>query len=164
MRAKLKYGDRQFRVELINRDPLTIGIAGEDQDRELQLPGTVTPGRGRLQVDGRYLSYFVSESASSFWVNLGGQTFHFDKVKASAAGVDEHRSGFTTPMPGKIIEVPVSAGMRVAKGQVLVIMEAMKMEHRIEAPGDGVVTALHCKGGDVLEQGFKLLDFEAAEP
>lgn len=63
-------------------------------------------------------------------------------------------------MPGKVIAVPVEEGARVEKGQILVLMEAMKMEHRIEAPSAGVVTRLFCAQNDLVDQGFQLLEFE----
>ena len=74
---------------------------------------------------------------------------------------DEGHGGFGAPMPGKVIKVAVEEGARVSKGDVLVLMEAMKMEHRIEAPADGVVSALHCEQDQVVDQGFNLLSFEA---
>ena len=67
-------------------------------------------------------------------------------------------------MPGKVIKVNHLEGDSVEKGQVLIIMEAMKMEHRMEAPVAGTVTKLHCKEGDVVDQGFQLLEFEVEGP
>ncbi len=55
------------------------------------------------------------------------------------------------PMPGTILDVKVQNGQRVKKGQVLVILEAMKMENEIQAPCDGTVTALNVRKGDSVE-------------
>ena len=55
------------------------------------------------------------------------------------------------PMPGTILDVKVQAGQSVKRGQVLVILEAMKMENEIQAPCDGTITALNVRKGDSVE-------------
>ena len=55
------------------------------------------------------------------------------------------------PMPGTILDVKVQNGQRVKKGQVLVILEAMKMENEIQAPCDGTVSGLNVRKGDSVE-------------
>ena len=67
-------------------------------------------------------------------------------------------------MPGKVTKLLVAAGERVAKGQPLAVLEAMKMESRFEAPRDGLVTAVHVREGDQVEEGAILLDLQPAEP
>jgi 3-methylcrotonyl-CoA carboxylase alpha subunit len=66
------------------------------------------------------------------------------------------------PLPGKVVAVNVANGARVKKGAVLVVVEAMKMEHAIRAPADGVVTAVACSAGDQVDRGQTLVDFEPA--
>ena len=66
-------------------------------------------------------------------------------------------------MPGKILAVRVAPGQRVTKGEPLLILEAMKMEHTIFAPGAGTVTAVHYRQGDQVREGVDLIDI-AAEP
>ena len=63
----------------------------------------------------------------------------------------------TAPMPGKLIALPVKKGEAVSKGQVLAVMEAMKMEHTITAPRDGVVDELLHAVGDQVAEGGELL-------
>ena len=65
-------------------------------------------------------------------------------------------------MPGRS-RSPRSAGESVEAGQTLMVLEAMKMEHRIVASEDGTVTSVHFNAGDRVEQGANLLDVEAAE-
>ncbi|MES2978647.1 MAG: acetyl/propionyl/methylcrotonyl-CoA carboxylase subunit alpha [Pseudomonadota bacterium] len=80
------------------------------------------------------------------------------------AGVAQHDSGrLTAPMPGKIIAFHVKAGDRVSKGQALAVMEAMKMEHTIAAPGDGLVEELLYAPGDQVAEGADLLRLATAE-
>ncbi|MBS0291905.1 MAG: ATP-grasp domain-containing protein, partial [Proteobacteria bacterium] len=68
----------------------------------------------------------------------------------------------TAPMPGKVVSFAVKAGDKVAKGQPLAVMEAMKMEHTIAAPADGVVAELLYVPGDQVTEGAELLRLSAA--
>ena len=62
----------------------------------------------------------------------------------------------TAPMPGKILGVKASAGQAVKKGQVILILEAMKMENEIVAPQDGTVATINVSVGDSVEPGATL--------
>ncbi|MFD1892440.1 acetyl/propionyl/methylcrotonyl-CoA carboxylase subunit alpha [Ottowia beijingensis] len=68
----------------------------------------------------------------------------------------------TAPMPGKVVSIAVNAGDRVAKGQPLAVMEAMKMEHTIAAPQDGVVEEVLYAPGDQVAEGAELLRLQVA--
>ena len=68
----------------------------------------------------------------------------------------------TAPMPGKVLSFAVKAGDKVGKGQALAVMEAMKMEHTIFAPGDGVVAELLFAAGDQVAEGAELLTLAAS--
>ena len=67
----------------------------------------------------------------------------------------------TAPMPGKIIEVTARAGQRVRRGEALLVLEAMKMEHTIVAPADGIIDGVHFGAGDLVEEGAALIAFSA---
>jgi 3-methylcrotonyl-CoA carboxylase alpha subunit len=69
----------------------------------------------------------------------------------------------TAPMPGKVVSFAVKAGDKVAKGQALAVMEAMKMEHTIAAPADGVVAELLYAPGDQVAEGAELLKLAASQ-
>jgi biotin carboxyl carrier protein len=71
-----------------------------------------------------------------------------------------HAGGLTSPMPGKIFKVIKEAGSSVMKGEVILILEAMKMEHAIRADKDGKVKAIHYKVGELVQGGVVLADLE----
>jgi len=66
-------------------------------------------------------------------------------------------------MPGKIIQVSVAAGDTVSKGDTLIVMEAMKMEHSLAAAADGVVADVFFETGDQVEEGVLLIRLESEE-
>lgn len=78
------------------------------------------------------------------------------KPAAPAAGGAQGAVKVNAPMPGKIISVKASAGQAVKKGDVLLILEAMKMENEVVAPQDGTVAGIHVSAGDSVEAGAVL--------
>ncbi len=85
-------------------------------------------------------------------------------VVDTLAGIADHEilgGSLTAPMPGKIIAVNVKPGAAVARGEALMVLEAMKMEHTIAAPADGLVTEIHFKPGEQVDEGTELIAFEA---
>lgn len=64
------------------------------------------------------------------------------------------------PMPGKVLRIDVAAGQTVSRGQVLAVLEAMKMEHSILAPRDGVIQSVIVSAGDFVDEGTELLTME----
>jgi biotin carboxyl carrier protein len=65
-------------------------------------------------------------------------------------------------LPGVVVAVPVTVGQKVAAGEVLMVIEAMKMEHTITAPYAGTVQTLHFARGDRVPEGSELLDLARA--
>jgi biotin carboxyl carrier protein len=101
----------------------------------------------------------VRRSGDVVWVAFRGETYRFSIARArrAARGADEAPS-LGAPMPGRILSVRVAAGARVAKGDVLVVLEAMKMEHAVRAPKDGVVTRVLVSEGQMVGLGDVLVE------
>jgi acetyl-CoA carboxylase biotin carboxylase subunit len=101
-------------------------------------------------------------SAGTLAVMDRGETFVVETydpfVAAEAAGTSADR--IVTPMPGKIIQVLVKPGEAVKKGQALAILEAMKMEHTLAAPGDATVASVEVAQGDQVVDGAVVVRFE----
>jgi 3-methylcrotonyl-CoA carboxylase alpha subunit len=104
-------------------------------------------------------------------VELGGQLHVFiaggsavlsrDDLLAHADVAAEHHGGLVAPMSGAVIALCVAPGAPVERGEALLVMEAMKMEHTLRAPAAGSVRAFHCRVGEQVREGAELLDFEA---
>ena len=106
----------------------------------------------------------VRRSGEQFHVFTGGRhfTLAYHDPMAHAGEVEAAGGRLTAPMPGKVVAILAKAGQEVKKGEALVIMEAMKMEHTIGAPSDGVVEELLYGVGDQVADGAPLLAFKAA--
>ena len=101
---------------------------------------------------------------SSLVVNDGAGDIELTVVpRFTPPGAAAQRGGLNAPMPGRIIDVRVAAGDPVTSGQLLMVMEAMKMEHRITAADGGVVTEVLVRIGDQVKRGAPLL-VVAGEP
>jgi 3-methylcrotonyl-CoA carboxylase alpha subunit len=95
-----------------------------------------------------------------------GQHFEFllDDPRLKAFSVAVGQGGLTTPLPGVVAAVTAKVGDSVKTGDVLMVIEAMKMEHSIRAPHDGVVKLLHFRRGDRVPEGSELLELAPATP
>lgn len=112
-------------------------------------------GKLDLLIDGERVTAYVSSENTKRWVTVNGQTFVLTKSSGArkSGGGHHHAAGeLTAPMPGQVRAVNVSEGDAVTKGQILLLLEAMKMEIRIQAPMDGIVKSLAVKTGQTVER------------
>lgn len=116
-----------------------------------------------LRSAGRVHRCAVTRDKSGIWVTLRGRTHYFETAKArtgSAAGAESLSDEVRAPMTGTVLAVNVEPGASVKQGQLLVLMEAMKMEYRLESELDGRVVKVECKVGDMLDVGTLLVKLE----
>jgi 3-methylcrotonyl-CoA carboxylase alpha subunit len=92
-----------------------------------------------------------------------GQAYEFDRSSRGSVGAAAGDGVILAPMPGKVTSVEVSKGENVAKGQRLLTLEAMKMEHGLVAPFDGVVAELNTKAGAQVQVDAVLAKIEKKE-
>jgi 3-methylcrotonyl-CoA carboxylase alpha subunit len=92
-----------------------------------------------------------------------GQAYAFDRSSRGSVGTATADGALLAPMPGKVTSVEVSQGEKVARGQRLLTLEAMKMEHGLVAPFDGVVAELNAKAGAQVQVDAVLARVEASE-
>jgi 3-methylcrotonyl-CoA carboxylase alpha subunit len=154
-RLQLTTGDEQWTAE----------VAG---DRVSLQPGdgtlVVTSDNGRFRVEGggdvRHGQAIVT--GDIVWVTILGEVFSFQVTHGTRRGHSATRDhdAFTPPMSATVVRLLVKAGDAVKDGDVLIALEAMKMEMPIRAPRDGVVAAVRCREGDMVQPGDVLLEFE----
>lgn len=105
----------------------------------------------------------VASTAEFDWVFADGQVARLDAAPQPAGRKRTRRrseAGVMSPMPATVVAIRAAAGQTVSRGDTLVVLEAMKMELPIKAPRDGVVKAVHCREGDLVQPGVNLLEFE----
>ena len=109
--------------------------------------------------DGTVHLAHAAKTGDVWWVHLNGHTFRWERMEPGATS-SGHDGGLAAPMPGKVLEVLVDVGQSVTAGDALMVLEAMKMEHRIVATSGGVVTAVHFQANEQVAQGAALLSIE----
>lgn len=122
-----------------------------------------------LIVDGKSHEGYVAPSDDNWQVLLRGRLFPItvederEKRLRSAAGGGVAEAGefhLRAPMPGLIVAIPVEEGQAVKKGQVLLILESMKMQNELKSPRDGTVGRVRVKSGETVEQKQTLLSVQ----
>jgi|TARA_B100000287_G_scaffold237937_2_gene223825 3-methylcrotonyl-CoA carboxylase alpha subunit len=144
----------------VNSEMVEVTVARDGQDWLLGDYKAQILDDGRIMVhnaDGRSRIAHSAKVGDVWWVHIDGHIFCIEKTEAGSADGDSD-GGMTAPMPGKILEVKVTNGQSVTAGELLLVMEAMKMEHRIVAPSDGVVTMVNFSTGDQVQQGDVLVE------
>ncbi|HEX6542781.1 MAG TPA: acetyl-CoA carboxylase biotin carboxylase subunit [Ktedonobacterales bacterium] len=117
-----------------------------------------------LEIEGHVMRATVMETqAEEWWAHVAGETHRL--VRRSPlplpGAARASNDALTAPMPGQVMSVLVGEGQSVAAGDPLMILEAMKMEHTIRAPHDGIVSAVHYRRGDQVRAAAILVDVRA---
>ena len=115
---------------------------------------------GRIWVNNQLAH--AAKVGDDWWIHLNGKV-HKLTISEQGAGGASNDGGMTAPMPGKILEVLCKVGDKVSEGDSLIVMEAMKMEHRILATSSGIITNLHFSVGEQVDAGASLAEIEEIE-
>lgn len=107
----------------------------------------------------------VAKQGSSVWVNLAGRTYELQRMAGRGVGqaAGSRERVLRAPMPGQVRQVLVSEGETVATGQALLILEAMKMEIRIQAPQAAKVARLAVSPGQSVDKDQTLVELEGED-
>jgi acetyl/propionyl-CoA carboxylase alpha subunit len=115
-------------------------------------------------VDGNGAAGNVVRGPNGWWVHgPWGDVEVIERSPFPTSDIEEEAGSLHAPMPGSVVSIAVSVGDQVRKGQTLMVLEAMKMEHPIGSPEDGVVTEVKVAAGDQVEKGTLLVVVEGSE-
>ena len=115
-------------------------------------------GRLAASIDGRPVTAMIEHAAGRLRLRRLCRTFEFaENPGRDAHSSAEHEGHLRAPMPGHVLDVRATAGARVARGTVLVVLEAMKMEHSLVAPWDAIVTDVRVTAGERVDEGTELV-------
>jgi biotin carboxyl carrier protein len=155
-------GETQFTVEVLEKGRLSVNGRVMEVDFE-NISGQPVYS---LVIDGKSYEAYVYEVENEWQVLLLGQQYTVgvederEKRLRAAAGGEVAESGefnLKAPMPGLVVSVAVEQDREVSKGDVLVILESMKMQNELRAPRAGKVTRVRVKPGETVEQRQTLL-------
>ena len=123
----------------------------------------VALGNGRYQVTrGTQRTIAFAVAGRDTWVFLDGRTFVVSDTPDGLphrSRIDE-QGALTAPMPATVLKISVATGQQIKRNDVVMVLEAMKMELPIRSPRDGVVKAIHCQAGELVQPGTMLLELE----
>jgi biotin carboxyl carrier protein len=155
-------GEREFNVEIIDESHIIV----DDKTFELNFDYIEDQPVYSLLVDGFSHEAYVYLVDGIWQVLMKGHFYPVmvedereKRLRSSMAGPAHHSGEYhlKAPMPGLVVAVPVEEGQQVEKGDVLLILESMKMQNELKSPRDGCVTHLRVKPGDSVEQHQILL-------
>lgn len=148
-------------------EEIEVVVTFDDRGWRFHMPGGDVHARGRLgprgslevSLDGLEMRATVVAIGHERWIILAGRTHRLIRSSPSSRGAASHRTPgrVTAPMPGKISAVHVRAGDHVQTGRLLMVLEAMKMEHAVSATRNGVIERVCYADGDQVAEGDELL-------
>lgn len=159
-------------ITTIGTEQYTIDI---NQDGQVTLNGEVINAEMRQMLDTTMYSILIdngsydvrmNEGDEVYVVQLSGEIFEVvveDERTRRLAGLKSGSAAVTgeavvkAPMPGVVVEIPVKQGQEVKRGDIVVILESMKMQNEFKAPRDGTVHAIRVEPGDKVDQNAILL-------
>jgi acetyl/propionyl-CoA carboxylase alpha subunit len=154
---RLRCGEQLFDVQLREAKGEWQAVVN-GQALRLSLRST---GAGRCQVQhaGQPVTLHFARDGGTLHLFWEGVAYRLVEARENARPAARHETGaLETPMPGRVSAVKVAVGQRVAKGEELLVVEAMKMENALRAPRDGVVGALHASVGEIVAPGRTLVE------
>ncbi len=154
--------NKEFEIEVVDEHHVRIG------ERLLKVDFETVSGQPvfSLILDGKSYESFVYQGEEDWEVLLRGRQYQVKiederekRLRAAAGGgaIEGGEFHLKAPMPGLIVAVSVEEGQEVKKGQVILILESMKMQNELKAPRDGVMGRIRVKAGESVEQKQTLL-------
>lgn len=140
------------------------GFIAHYQGQDYPLQGQLLDAHlAQLNLNGQQSKVAFSADADHLTVFKDGQTHKFAYVRPTYGNQDaqQNEGNLKAPMPGVITQVLVEANAQVKKDDILLTLEAMKIEYAIRAPRDGVITSAYFQPGDQVKAGDELVEFQA---
>jgi biotin carboxyl carrier protein len=152
----ISVGSDEWQVDV---DGARTTIAGTDIAFEIR-----DDGDGRFSINGTTgtMQAIGALAGGSVWIGIDGAAIemHIERGAEAARSVSRDQDALTPPMAATVVRIEAPPGTAVHAGDTLVVLEAMKMELAIRAPRDGVVRAIHCREGQLVQPGLLLVELE----
>lgn len=126
-------------------------------------PGA-TPGELIVRDGDRVARLYAVVDGATAWVFHDGVTYEVVESSSRRARSTAAGESLTAPMPATVVQVKVAPGDPVTRGDILIVLEAMKMELPVRATADGRVVAIHCEPGQLVQPDTSLIELGLREP
>jgi biotin carboxyl carrier protein len=167
MAYEIKLEDRIANVELLSKDGNKATISVDDNKYEVDIV-QVEPGVYSILYNGKSFNVELIETGNSskkYIVNTFARSFNAEIIDAESKYINSRTKGFDasgektilSPMPGKVVKIPVKVGEAVTAGQTLIVVEAMKMQSEFKAAADRIVSEILVKEGDTVNANQLLI-------
>lgn len=164
MRTEWRDGARTHTVDVVAEGAGRYRVTVDGAEIRL-VAQPLDGGRLRLVTPDGATTAEVTVAGARRFVRLGAMDFVFEREPGGRRASRAADGGLEAPMPGVVTRVLVAQGESVRRGQALIAVEAMKMEHLVRAPRDGQVKAVRVKTGEMVGGGATLLELDdAASP
>jgi biotin carboxyl carrier protein len=167
MQPELEMEGKLFQCKISDYTGNELTAEFEDKKVKIRFEETVTSQQIEIQLNGEPFTAFVSHpEPGRVIVSYNTHTFEVirkDILSAQpefniiTASVGESGSNITSPMPGRVIKIVVKEGDEVSKGDILLVVEAMKMENNILSPADAIVDRINVEAGDLVDSNAILV-------
>ncbi|RXP63297.1 acetyl-CoA carboxylase biotin carboxyl carrier protein subunit [Lutibacter sp. HS1-25] len=136
------------KLDILNLSPLKFHVLHNTKPHNIQI----------LQSDFNNKEYNVKVNANNYTIKISNELDNLINKMGFSEGADKKTNIIKAPMPGSILKVNVKPNQKVKEGEVLLILEAMKMENTICAPKDGVIKVVKAKENNTVEKGELLIE------
>ena len=172
MAYEISNEQRTAKIELLNRVGTKALIAVDGRKYDIDI---IEVENGVYSIIYNGHSYNVEliegESSKKFVVNTFAKSFNIEVIDAETKYIRNRNQGqevegsnnIQSPMPGKIVKIPVKVGERVETGQTLIVVEAMKMQSEFKSTGDKIVSEILVKEGDTVDAHQVMMKLENVE-
>jgi biotin carboxyl carrier protein len=154
--------DKQFTVEIIDEKHVSV----DGKVYEIDFESVSGQPVYSLIVDGRSHESYIYQGDDNWQVLMRGRLYpatvedeREKRLRAAAGGGVAETGEFhlRAPMPGLVVAIPVTEGQAVKRGEVILILESMKMQNELKAPRDGTIGRIRVRPGETVEQKQTLL-------
>lgn len=161
-------GKRVAEIELVSKDGNKVELLIDGKPFAVDM---IMAENGSCSIlhEGRSLNAGLvrSENGKSYEINMFNKDFHVDIVDSQAkylrikkGAVEKQERNITAPMPGKVVKIPVNVGDKLAAGDIVIVLEAMKMQSNYKVSADCVVKNIAVKEGDAVSSGQILVELD----
>jgi len=169
MAIDIRIGDREAHVTLIKKEGSKATIKVDDKIYDVDII-MVEDGVYSIIHEGRSynIEMIQGNGPKNYFVNTYYSSHELDIIDAQSRyqqnrnkdGIHSGDKIISTPMPGKVVSIPVSEGDTVEKGTTIIVISAMKMESEYKSPVDGVVKKIYVTEGDTINGNQPLVEIE----